>query len=167
MVAVRQRILAHERPAYLGLPLEDRVAESIALVEILFEQFGQAFHRQVFARAHEGELEEADDDRGQRDESLFVVIQVNDQTAASHVRDPVVQCFGRHSRALGQPFHRRRPGRDPRGKLGVFDAEQDSEDLDQGGGVGGAGDVLVQPLLQALVDRSRVDGVAHVGCLPG
>ena len=93
VVASGQRLLAYEAAANLRLAVEDGVGELTVLEQVLVKQVREFLDRIVLADAHEGKLEEANDDGRQRDIAFVVVLQVEDQSALGHAGNHVGQ-FG-------------------------------------------------------------------------
>jgi len=85
----RKGLLANHRAPELGLSVEDGAREAIVLIHVLVEQDRQVLHRDVFPRSHEGELEQADHDRGQGEVALSVVLEVDHESPARHLLEPV------------------------------------------------------------------------------
>ena len=149
-----QCLLVDQAAANLGLPVEDGVGELAILEQVLVKQPRQFLDRVVFADAHEGELEEADDDGREGDIPLAVVLQVEDEAALGHARDHVGQFGLGYVRPPRQATQRDEGGRHAAGQVGLDRGEQQLEDAQKGGGGRRACGVAVQALLEQAV-RAR------------
>ena len=159
---VGQALLAHQRATDLRAPPKDRMCQPAVLEQVLVEQLGQLVDGNVFAHAHEGELEEADDHRGQRHPPRALMLQVEHQALAGHVVDDRPELLDATTRPVGKLRHRAHR-RHARGKLGLLLGEQEPKDASEDRGVRCAGGHPVQALLQAAVGDIRIDGecVSH------
>lgn len=158
--------LADERAPDLRVAAEDGFRESgVSLEEILLEEPRPLGAGEIVARPHERQLEEADDRRGEGDVTLPALRQVEDEAAAGHVGEALVEAGRIEVEARSEAVDPDRLRRHLRGEIGVLGAEEDLEPAADGGGIGCPCDVPVEPLLEPVVAAIGVDEVVAHGRL--
>ena len=163
VVAARQRFLPHQRAPDLRLAGEDRAREAVVLEEILVEQSRQFCHRHVVTRAHEGVLEETDDDRREGEIALAVAHHVQHEPALSHRRQLVIQPVRWNLQLARQAIQRDKRGWHLAGDVSFPRREEQLENLCEHRRLRCAGHIAIEPLLQELVGAVLSGEMSHGG----
>ena len=147
VVALRKRLLADERAADLRFLPVYRAGEAVVLGHVLLEEAGEPARRLAAVEAHEGVLEEPDDDGRQSEIALPLDVDVQHEAAAGHLAQAVAEPVRRYIQPAGEVLQKRRTAGDVADEVRILRREQDH---------------LMKYLLGELGTAGKIDGTRAI-----